>query len=67
MPNKFVKFTTPNDQPVWIVAQWVTKVRTVSPGEMAVGAETLITMGGTDQAVKEKPEDVVRAIEVAGI
>jgi hypothetical protein len=60
----FIKFTEPSGEPVWIAKQWVTKVKATSKGEYAAGAKTLITMGGSSQAVTESLPDVLAMLEV---
>lgn len=62
---KFVKLTDPEGVPVWIAAQWVTKVR-VAQKDYVKGAVALVSMGASSQAVREEPEAVVRMIEQAG-
>lgn len=60
---KFIKFTDPSGNSVWIAGQWVTRVQIAVRGQHATGARTVIAMGAKDQAVIESPETVVMMLE----
>ena len=68
---KFAKLTEPNGEPVWIGMDLL--VRRSAPGEYDTKSRPpnweppttviVFTGSGHAQAVREKPEDVVRALE----
>ena len=59
----FVKFTDTDGGDVWVAPRWVTRVRTPLPGRYDEDARTMISMGNTDQAVKEDLETVLQILD----
>jgi hypothetical protein len=58
-----VKLTAPNGEPVWIAPVWVQTVKRPHLGQVDKNANSVLTLSGEIQAVKEQPEDVVRILQ----